>query len=153
MRTLLTVTLNRRMLRGNWSSIRGAAPVGLGALGGHDARLQRLAGWLASSLAYSLCMLFSFHLSCILMIFLWSGSSGQEEGGWWRKHSNCCWCQKAGRRCQLLIIGRGGAFFPQVFTQINMQVNTFHEQRVKDIKSSHQVFLQEQIKFYQKVWK
>ena len=32
-----------------------------------------------------------------------------------------------------------------------MQVNTFHEQRVKDIKSSHQVFLQEQIKFYQKV--
>merc|ERR1712051_302766 len=54
---------NWRMLRGNWSSIRGAAPVGLGAFGGHDARLQRLAGWLASSLAYS----------------LWS--PGQEEGG------------------------------------------------------------------------
>ena len=34
---------------------------------------------------------------------------------------------------------------------LNVQVNTFHEQRVKDIKSSHQVFLQEQIKFYQKV--
>ena len=31
------------------------------------------------------------------------------------------------------------------------EVNTFHEQRVKDIKSSHQHFLQEQIKFYQKV--
>jgi len=31
------------------------------------------------------------------------------------------------------------------------EVNTFHEQRVKDIKSSHQVFLQEQIKFYQKI--
>ena len=117
MRTLLTVTLNRRMLRGNWSSIRGAAPVGLGALGGHDARLQRLAGWLASSLAYSLCMLFSFHLSCILMIFLLSGSPGQEEGGWWRKHSNCCWCQKAGRRCQLLIIGRGGAFFHKFWSK------------------------------------
>ena len=153
MRTIITAMLNRRMLRGNWSSIRGAAPVGLGALGGHDARLQRLAGWLAPSLAYSLCMLFNFHLSCILIIFLWSGSPGQEEGGWWRKHSNCCWCQKAGRRCQLLIIGRGVAFFPQVLIQIHMQVNTFHEQRVKDIKSSHQVFLQEQIKFYQKVWK
>ena len=31
------------------------------------------------------------------------------------------------------------------------EVNTFHEQRVKDVKSSHQHFLQEQIKFYQKV--
>ena len=31
------------------------------------------------------------------------------------------------------------------------EVNSFHEQRVKDIKSSHQHFLQEQIKFYQKV--
>lgn len=31
------------------------------------------------------------------------------------------------------------------------EVNTFHEQRVKDIKSSHQHFLQEQIKFYQKI--
>jgi hypothetical protein len=31
------------------------------------------------------------------------------------------------------------------------EVNTFHEQRVRDVKSSHQVFLQEQIKFYQKV--
>ena len=31
------------------------------------------------------------------------------------------------------------------------EVNTFHEQRVKDIKSAHQRFLQEQIKFYQKV--
>ena len=47
---------NRGMLRGNWSSIRGAAPVGLGALGRHDARLQGLAGWLASSLAHTLCM-------------------------------------------------------------------------------------------------
>ena len=33
------------------------------------------------------------------------------------------------------------------------EVNTFHEQRVKDVKSSHQHFLQEQIKFYQKVRK
>jgi len=31
------------------------------------------------------------------------------------------------------------------------EVNTFHEQRVKDIKSAHQRFLQEQIKFYQKI--
>ena len=31
------------------------------------------------------------------------------------------------------------------------EVNTFQEQRVKDIKSSHQHFLQEQIKFYQKI--
>jgi len=31
------------------------------------------------------------------------------------------------------------------------EVNSFHEQRVKDIKSSHQHFLQEQIKFYQKI--
>merc|ERR550532_1326389 len=31
------------------------------------------------------------------------------------------------------------------------EVNTFHEQRVKDVKSSHQHFLQEQIKFYQKI--
>ena len=31
------------------------------------------------------------------------------------------------------------------------EVNSFHEQRVRDIKSSHQQFLQEQIKFYQKV--
>lgn len=31
------------------------------------------------------------------------------------------------------------------------EVNTFHEQRVRDVKSSHQVFLQEQIKFYQKI--
>jgi len=31
------------------------------------------------------------------------------------------------------------------------EVNSFHEQRVKDVKSSHQHFLQEQIKFYQKV--
>ena len=31
------------------------------------------------------------------------------------------------------------------------EVNTFHEQRVKDIKSSHQHFLQEQIKFYQRI--
>ena len=30
-------------------------------------------------------------------------------------------------------------------------MNTFHEQRVKDLKSSHQEFLREQIKFYQKV--
>jgi len=31
------------------------------------------------------------------------------------------------------------------------EVNTFHEQRVIDIKSSHQRFLQEQIKFYEKI--
>lgn len=31
------------------------------------------------------------------------------------------------------------------------EVNNFHEQRVKDIKSAHQHFLQEQIKFYQKI--
>jgi len=31
------------------------------------------------------------------------------------------------------------------------EVNSFHDQRVKDIKSSHQHFLQEQIKFYQKI--
>jgi len=31
------------------------------------------------------------------------------------------------------------------------EVNTFHEQRVKDIKSAQQKFLQEQIKFYQKI--
>ncbi len=31
------------------------------------------------------------------------------------------------------------------------EVNNFHEQRVKDIKSAHQHFLQEQIRFYQKV--
>ncbi|XP_023334885.1 sorting nexin lst-4 [Eurytemora carolleeae] len=30
------------------------------------------------------------------------------------------------------------------------EMNTFHEQRVKDLKSSHQQFLKEQIKFYQK---
>ena len=66
---------------------------------------------------------------------------------------------------QLLLVSESGAtlsathywqrwgIFPQVLIQIHMQVNTFHEQRVKDIKSSHQVFLQEQIKFYQKVWK
>ena len=32
-----------------------------------------------------------------------------------------------------------------------LEVNTFHEQRIKDIKSAQQRFLQEQIKFYQKV--
>jgi sorting nexin-9/18/33 len=31
------------------------------------------------------------------------------------------------------------------------EINTFHEQRVVDIKSSHQRFLQEQIKFYEKI--
>ena len=154
MRTLLTVTLNRRMLRGNWSSVRGAAPVGLGAFGGHDARLQRLAGWLASSLAYSLCMLFSFHLSCILIIHISFVREPRARGR-----------RLMAKTQQLLLVSESGAtlsathywqrwgIFPQVLIQIHMQVNTFHEQRVKDIKSSHQVFLQEQIKFYQKVWK
>lgn len=40
---------------------------------------------------------------------------------------------------------------PPTFSYFSIQVNTFHEQRVIDIKSSHQHFLQEQIKFYQKV--
>jgi len=31
------------------------------------------------------------------------------------------------------------------------EVNTFHEQRVKDMKSAHQAFLREQISFYQKI--
>jgi len=31
------------------------------------------------------------------------------------------------------------------------EINTFHEQRVVDIKSSHQRFLREQIKFYEKI--
>jgi len=31
------------------------------------------------------------------------------------------------------------------------EINTFHEQRVKDLKAAHQQFLQEQIKFYQKI--
>lgn len=31
------------------------------------------------------------------------------------------------------------------------EINTFHSQRMKDMKLVHQQFLQEQIKFYQKV--
>ena len=31
------------------------------------------------------------------------------------------------------------------------EINTFHQQRVKDMKTAHQHFLQEQITFYQKV--
>ena len=31
------------------------------------------------------------------------------------------------------------------------EINTFHSQRLKDMKLVHQQFLQEQIKFYQKV--
>ena len=31
------------------------------------------------------------------------------------------------------------------------EINTFHNQRVKDMKTAHQHFLQEQITFYQKV--
>lgn len=31
------------------------------------------------------------------------------------------------------------------------EINTFHEQRVKDMKTAHQHFLQEQIAFYEKV--
>ena len=33
------------------------------------------------------------------------------------------------------------------------EINTFHNQRVKDMKTAHQHFLQEQITFYQKVSK
>ena len=33
------------------------------------------------------------------------------------------------------------------------EINTFHSQRLKDMKLVHQQFLQEQIKFYQKVRK
>ena len=33
------------------------------------------------------------------------------------------------------------------------EINTFHHQRVKDMKTAHQHFLQEQITFYQKVRK
>ena len=31
------------------------------------------------------------------------------------------------------------------------EISTFHQQRVKDMKTAHQHFLQEQITFYQKV--
>ena len=48
-----------------------------------------------------------------------------------------------------------GKYYTEQFlssTQILFaEVNSFHEQRVKDVKSSHQHFLQEQIKFYQKI--
>ena len=38
---------HRRVLRGGREDVRGAAEAGLGARGGHDARLQGPPGWLA----------------------------------------------------------------------------------------------------------
>ena len=57
------------MLRGNWQTIRGAATVGLGAPGRHDARLQRLAGRMAPSLAHTLCMSYHF-LAALAALYL-----------------------------------------------------------------------------------
>merc|ERR1739844_21444 len=105
------------MLRGNWSSIRGATPAGLGALGRHDARLQRLAGWPQ-------------------VLHIHSGAQGKRKEVDGENTATAVGVRKRGDAVSYSLLA---------------EVNTFHEQRVKDIKSSHQVFLQEQIKFYQKI--